>query len=357
MYFCTSFILENENLESIIVKIMKISENYSLLKHNTFGLDVKTRWFVEYENEADLQKLLSDEYFFSQAIIHIGQGSNLLFLGDYTGVVLHSLIHNIEIVREEENHVWIKAGAGIDWDSFVAHCVEKGWGGIENLSLIPGEVGASAVQNIGAYGVEVCDVIEEVHIYKVETGEKQILKNEDCKYAYRHSIFKEETHKGKFFITDVIYKLSKLPVYHLEYGNLKTVLTGKEISLKTIRDAVMAIREAKLPHPKALGNAGSFFMNPYIYKVYYEELRKKYPDIPCYPVDEKTVKIPAAWLIDQCGLKGKTIGRAAVHEKQALVIINKGGATANDIASLASFVCDEVKEKFGIELQREVLFV
>ena len=336
---------------------MKISENYSLLNHNTFGLDIKTRWFVEYENEADLQKLLSDEYFFSQPFIHIGQGSNLLFLGDYPGIVVHSLIQGIEIVKEDDNYIWVKAGAGVDWDNFVAHCVEKGWGGVENLSGIPGEAGASAVQNIGAYGAEVCDTITEVHTYNIVSGEKQLFKNEDCAFAYRHSIFKEDAYRGKYFITHVVYKLSKQPVYNLEYGNLKTVLAGKEINLKTIRDAVMAIRKAKLPDPEEWGNAGSFFMNPYVGITQYERLRKKYPDIPSYPVNEKVVKIPAAWLIEQCGLKGKTIGGAAIHEKQPLVIINKGGATADDIASLASLVCDEVKEKFGIELQREVLFV
>ncbi|MDR0232041.1 MAG: UDP-N-acetylmuramate dehydrogenase [Dysgonamonadaceae bacterium] len=336
---------------------MKISENYSLLKHNTFGLDIKTRWFVEYENEEDLQKLLYDEYFFSQPFIHIGQGSNLLFLGDYSGIVVHSLIQGIEVVKEEENHVWIKAGAGVEWDSFVAYCAEKGWGGIENLSGIPGEVGASAVQNIGAYGVEVCDTITEVHTYNIVTGEKQIFKNEDCKFTYRHSIFKEETHRGKHFVTHVIYKLSKQPVYNLDYGYLKTVLDGKDVNLKTIREAVISIRDAKLPDPKKLGNAGSFFMNPYICMAHYEGLKEKYPDIPSYPVDGKVVKIPAAWLIEQCGLKGKTIGHAAIHEKQPLVIINKGEATADDIASLASLVCDEVKKKFSIELQKEVLFI
>ena len=336
---------------------MKISENYSLLKHNTFGLDIKTRWFVEYENEEDLQKLLSDEYFFSQPFIHIGQGSNLLFLGDYSGIVVHSSIQGIEIEKEEENHVWIKAGAGVEWDNFVAYCVEKGWGGIENLSGIPGEVGASAVQNIGAYGVEVCDTITEVHTYNIVTGEKQIFKNEDCKFSYRHSIFKEETHKGKYFVTYVIYKLSKQPVYNLGYGYLKTVLDGKDVNLKTIREAVISIRDAKLPDPKKLGNAGSFFMNPYICMAHYEGLKEKYPDMPSYPVDGKVVKIPAAWLIEQCGLKGKTIGGAAIHEKQPLVIINKGEATADDIASLASLVCEEVKAKFNIELQKEVLFI
>ena len=336
---------------------MKIFENYSLLKHNTFGLDIKTRWFVEYEDESDLEKLLSDEYFFSMSFIHIGQGSNLLFLGDYPGVVVHSSIKNIEILDENENDIRIKVGAGVDWDDFVAYCVSKGWGGIENLSLIPGEVGASAVQNIGAYGVEACDTLIEVHTYNVETGEKQLFRNEDCKFAYRHSIFKEEDYKGKNFIAYLVYKLSKKPVYNLEYGNLKEILDGKEVNLQTIRDAIISVRESKLPDPKTFGNAGSFFMNPYVCVAHYEELLKKYPNIPSYPVNEKVVKIPAAWLIEQCKLKGKTIGGAAIHDKQALVIINNGTATADDIASLASLVCDTVKEKFGIELNREVLFV
>ena len=336
---------------------MKISENYSLQKHNTFGLDIKTRWFVEYEDENDLQKLLSDEYFFSIPFIHIGQGSNLLFLDDYPGTVLHSLIQGISVIREDKNFVWVKAGAGVDWDNFVAYCVTQGWGGIENLSLIPGEVGASAVQNIGAYGMEVCDTIEEVHTYKVETGEKQIFKNEDCKFAYRHSIFKEDEYKGKFFVVYVVYKLSKCPVYNLEYGNLKEFLVSKNINLQTIRETVIDIREKKLPNPKIIGNAGSFFMNPFVCMEHYKSLQKKYPDIPSYPVNENLVKIPAAWLIDSCGLKNKSVGAAAVHEKQALVIINKGGASPQDITSLASIICKTVKEKFDIDLQREVYYV
>ncbi len=340
-----------------IYQRMKISENYSLLKHNTFGLDVKTRWFVEYENEGDLQKLLSDEYFFSLPFLHIGRGSNLLFLDDYPGIILHSLIQGIEVVKEDENSVWVESGAGVEWDSFVAHCVSKAWYGVENLSLIPGEVGASAVQNIGAYGTEVSDTITAVHAYNVETGEKETFEKEDCGFAYRHSIFKDKKYSGKYFITSVVYKLSKQPVYNLEYGNLKDILAGKDVNLGSIRNTVISIRESKLPNPKEMGNAGSFFMNPYVDIVYYKNLKKKYPDIPHYPVNEEFVKIPAAWLIDRCGLKGKKIGGATVHEKQALVIVNTGSATANDIASLASLVCDNVKEKFGIELQREVLFV
>jgi len=336
---------------------MKILENYSLLKHNTFGLDVKTRWFVEYENESDLQKLLSDEYFYSLPFLHIGQGSNLLFLDDYPGIIIHSLIQSIKVVKEDDNFVWVEAGAGIEWDNFVAYCVDNDWGGIENLSLIPGEVGASAVQNIGAYGVEACDTITKVNAYNVETGEKETFQNEDCEFAYRHSIFKEEKYRGKYFITSVVYKLSKQPVYNLEYGNLKETLADKPVNLKRIREAVVSIRESKLPDPEKQGNAGSFFMNPYISIAHYESLKKKYPDMPHYPVNREVVKIPAAWLIDRCGLKGKAMGGAAIHEKQPLVIVNRGSATANDIASLASLVYDGVKGKFGIELQREVLFV
>ncbi len=335
---------------------MNIFENYSLLKHNTFGLDVKTRWFVEYESEEDLLKLLSDEYFFSQPYFHIGQGSNLLFLDDYNGVIVHSNIQGIEILKEDEFQVHLKVGAGVDWDFFVSHCVENDWGGIENLSLIPGEVGASAVQNIGAYGVEACETISEVHAYSIETGEKRIFKNEDCQFAYRHSIFKSEL-RGKYFITHVIFRLSKKPIYKLEYGNLKNMLADKEINLQTVRNTVITIRESKLPDPKVFGNAGSFFMNPYICIEHYEGLKKRVPDIPHYPVNDEVVKIPAAWLIEQCGLKGKTIGNASVHEKQPLVIINKGNASANDIADLAKLVCREVYDKFKIELHPEVFYV
>ena len=336
---------------------MRIHENYSLLNHNTFGLDVKTRWFVEYESEDDLQRLLRDEYFFSQTFWHIGQGSNLLFLGDFSGIIIHSAIKGIELQNEDENHVFLKVGAAEDWDSFVAHCVRNGWGGIENLSLIPGEVGASAFQNIGAYGVEASDYIEEVHTYCIRTGEKRIFTKEECKYSYRHSFFKETENRGLYYITHVVYKLSKRPAFQLDYGNLRNSIEGKEITLQTVRDAVISIRESKLPDPKILGNAGSFFMNPYICIAHYEGLKKKYPSIPYYPVNEETVKIPAAWLIDQCGLKGKMVGGAAIYESQPLVIINRNHATGEDITRLAEEVQRAVKEKFAIELQPEVNYI
>jgi UDP-N-acetylmuramate dehydrogenase len=336
---------------------MRIYENYSLLKHNTFNLDVKTRWFVEYESEADLQKLLKDEYFFSQPFWHIGQGSNLLFLSDFNGVIIHSAIKGMEVLEENEHQVRLKVGASEVWDSLVEYCVEKGWGGIENLSLIPGEVGASACQNIGAYGVEASDCIAEVHAYALETGEKRIFTNEDCDYSYRNSFFKKPENKGLYYITHVIYRLSKQPEFKLDYGNLKSRLEGKDVNLQTVREAVISIRESKLPDPKKLGNAGSFFMNPYLCMSHYEGLKKKYPDIPHYPVDEEVVKISAAWLIDRCGLKGKTVGGAAIHENQPLVIVNQGNATGEEIALLAEEVRRTVYEKFKIELQPEVIYI
>lgn len=336
---------------------MRIEQNYSLLKHNTFNLEVKTRWFVEYENETDLQNLLRDEYFFSQTFWHIGQGSNLLFLSDFNGVIVHSAIKGIETIKEDEESVWLKVGASEDWDSFVEYCVSKGWGGIENLSLIPGEVGASAFQNIGAYGVEAADRIEEVHAYFLENGEKKVFTNEQCKYSYRHSFFKEKENKGLYYITHVVYKLDKKPSFSLEYGNVKTLLEGKEINLRTIREAIISIRETKLPDPKLTGNAGSFFMNPYISIEHYEKLKVNFPEMPHYPIDEEKVKVPAAWLIDKAGLKGYSLGGAAVSEQQPLVLINKNNATGEDIKLLAEDVQNKIKELFDIELRPEVNFI
>jgi UDP-N-acetylmuramate dehydrogenase len=336
---------------------MYIYENYSLLKHNTFNLDVKTRWFVEYESEDDLQKLLSDEYFLSQPFWHIGQGSNLLFLGDFEGVIIHSAIKGIEVLKEDETHIWLKTGAAEIWDSFVEYCVEKKWGGIENLSSIPGEAGSSAYQNIGAYGVEASNCICEVHTYSLKTKEKRIFTNKECDYSYRHSFFKKPENKGLYYITHVVYRLSKQPEFKLNYGDLKSYLDGKEINLQTVREAIISIRESKLPNPKILGNAGSFFINPYMCIPHYESLKKKYPDIPYYPVNDEVVKTSAAWLIDQCGLKGKTMGGAAVYEKQPLVIVNKKNATGEEIAHLAEEIRKAVYEKFKVELQSEVIYI
>ena len=335
---------------------MKIEENYSLLSHNTFGIKANTRWFISYDSEEELQKILSDEYFQSLPFLHIGSGSNLLFLSDYEGIVLHSAIPDIEIVAEDEKTVELKVGAGCIWDEFVQYATNKGWGGTENLSGIPGEVGASAVQNIGAYGSEVKDLIVSIEVYDVLTKEKRQILNTECGYAYRQSRFKNEW-KDKYIITSVIFSLLKQPQYNIEYGNLRELLSGKEVTLQTIRDAVIAIRDSKLPNPKIDGNAGSFFMNPYVEKDHYEVLKQKYPNMPSFPVSEKQVKIPAAWLIEQCGLKGFQMGKAAVHDKQPLVLVNKGGAVGQEIADLALHVQDTVYQKFGITISPEVIYI
>lgn len=335
---------------------MKIWENYSLLHHNTFGLDVSTRIFIEYESEEDIKKLLSDEYFLSQPFFHIGEGSNLLFLNDYDGIILHSLMKQISVEKEDTDYVWVKVGSGTKWDDFVAFAVDNNWGGLENLSLIPGEAGASAVQNIGAYGSEVKDRITEVITYEVKTGEKYVFTQPECRFAYRKSIFKEEL-KNQYIISEVVFRLDKKPVFNIEYGNLKEMLSNSEMSLKNVRNAVISIRENKLPDTKIIGNAGSFFMNPYICREHYEGLKKNYPNIPSYPVSGEVVKIPAAWLIEQCGLKGISLGNAGVYEKQPLVLVNKGGATGHEIALLAEKVREAVKQKFSIEIEPEVAYI
>ncbi|MDH8701383.1 UDP-N-acetylmuramate dehydrogenase [Dysgonomonadaceae bacterium PH5-43] len=336
---------------------MIIQDNYSLQQHNTFNLDIKTRWFVQYDSEEELKRLLSDEYFFSQSFWHIGQGSNLLFLDDFNGVIVHSGIKGIEKIKEDDDSVWLKVGAAEVFDSFVSYCVDNGWGGIENLSLIPGEVGASAFQNIGAYGVEAADCIEEVHTFCLKSGEKKIFLKEECNYSYRNSFFKEDANRGLYYITYVVYRLHKTPNYKLDYGNVRQRLEGKEINLKNIRQAVIDIRKEKLPDHKVWGNAGSFFTNPYVSNEKLKELQALYTDMPFYTYNKDSVKIPAAWLIEQCGLKGLEYGGAAIYEKQPLVIINKNNATGNDIALLAEEVRTAVINKFGIELMPEVNYI
>lgn len=336
---------------------MLIKSNFSLLEYNTFGIDVRADYFVEYDSVQDLQTALKSEIVNENKILHIGGGSNLLFLSDFKGVVLHSAIHLIEKVKESDNSVYLQVGSGVVWDDFVAFCVDNGWGGVENLSLIPGEVGASAVQNIGAYGVEVQDVIVEVNTVEIETAQPQIFSAAACKYGYRESVFKNEL-KGKYIITSVVFKLDKTPIFKLNYQHLEEeVLKCGEVNLQNIRQTIIAVRESKLPNTKVLGNAGSFFMNPVISKSQFVLLQEKYPNIPHYFVSETEEKIPAGWLIDQCGWKGKQIGNAGVHDKQALVLVNRGGATGTQIVYLAEQIQASVKETFGIDLHAEVNYI
>lgn len=331
---------------------MKIIDNCPLKERHTFGMDVKADRLIEFANEDELKSALTGAV---KPLLFMGGGSNLLFLNNYSGTVLHSVIDNINIVAEDDNSVSVRVGSGVVWDDFVAYCVEKGWWGVENLSLIPGEVGASAVQNIGAYGVEVKDVLQSIEAISVDDLSKRIFTNAECNYAYRDSIFKKSL-KGKYVITYVTYRLSKTANPNIGYGALKSVL-AENPSLKEIRDAIIAVRNSKLPDPKVYGNAGSFFMNPVIPMEQFVALQSRYPDIPSYPASDGYIKVPAGWLIEKSGWKGKSLGNAAVYEKQALVLINRGGATGMEVKHLADTVIADIKEIFGITLHAEVNYI
>lgn len=319
---------------------------------NTFGLDVKAGRWLEYASVEELKALIAEGQI-SSPYLHVGSGSNLLFLGDFEGTVLHSAIRSIELVNQDAEKVWLRVGAGVIWDDFVAYCVERGYYGAENLSLIPGEVGASVVQNIGAYGVEVKDLISCVETVDVH-GDKRVFGVEECGYAYRNSVFKRPDMKS-FFVTHVTFALNKAEQYTLNYGTIRQELEKyPQIDLATVRQVIVSIRESKLPDPKVLGNAGSFFMNPIVPRAKYETLLQEYPSMPSYQVDATHVKIPAGWMIEQCGWKGKSLGNAAVHDKQALVLVNCGGATGADIVALSDAVRAAVREKFGVEIHPEV---
>lgn len=337
---------------------MKELYNCSLLPYNTFGMDVKASRFVEYASVEELRGLWNAEREAVARALHIGGGSNLLFTSDYEGLILHSAIKGYTVVKETEEEVEVRVGAGEVWDDFVAYTVANGWYGAENLSLIPGEVGASAVQNIGAYGVEAKDLIVSVDTFGLETGEERRFMREECRYAYRESVFKQEL-KGKYAVTFVTYRLKKHPVFHLEYGNIRAELEkqGCQVDLENVRRIIIAIRQAKLPDPKVLGNAGSFFMNPVVPKMQFEALLAQYPDMPHYPVDDAHVKIPAGWMIDRCGWKGKRVGHAGVHEKQALVLVNCGGATGKEVMHLAEEIVASVRERFGVTIRPEVNYI
>lgn len=328
---------------------------YSLLSHNTFGIDVSAARFLEYASVEELQQQIAQGAV-TTPFLHIGGGSNLLFTKDYDGLILHSCIEGIEVTEEDERTVSVRVGAGVVWDDFVAYCVAHGWYGAENLSLIPGEVGAGAVQNIGAYGVEVKDLITAVETVNIQ-GDQRVYSIEECGYAYRNSIFKRPENKS-VFITYVRFRLSKEEYYTLDYGTIRQEL-GKypELTLPVVRKVIIDIRESKLPDPKVMGNAGSFFMNPIVSKEKLLALRQEYPQIPYYELADGQVKIPAGWMIDQCGWKGKSLGPAAVHDKQALVLVNRGGAKGSDIIALSDAVRASVREKFGIDIHPEVNFV
>ena len=335
--------------------MIRFFENHSLKQHNTFGIDAKAKFFFEFTEPQDLTEFLeANQSWREEKLIVLGEGSNVLFLNDFDGLVIHPKVPGITSVYEDRHNEWFEVGAGEIWDEFVQHAVTLGVGGIENLSLIPGLVGAAPVQNIGAYGQEVCAVIEKVKGYDLEKGAPAEYSVEECKFAYRNSIFKSYL-KNKFIITSVIFKLDKFPEFNLKYGQLdEKVKEMGEVNLRNIRKSVVEIRESKLPDTNELGSAGSFFKNPQVENAHVKKLKSKYPGIPIYKGENDTSKLAAGWLIEQAGWKGKRIGDAGVHEQQALVLVNYGKASGSEIYSLSEKIRQAVKDKFGVELEREV---
>lgn len=335
---------------------MKDIKDYSLFSHNTFGIKAKCDRFIEFNSvEEIVDTLKSGLTEADQPLLLLGGGSNLLLTGDYHGTVLHSAIHGREIT-DKDSYVLLRCGSGETWDDVVAFAVANNWHGMENLSLIPGEVGASAIQNIGAYGAEAKDIIEKVEAVEIATGKQVSFKNADCGYLYRQSKFKNEW-RNKYFITYVTYRLSRKFTPILDYGNIRSALSNKGISVPSpqqLRQTIIEIRQSKLPDPKIEGNAGSFFMNPIVGVDKFKELSENNASIPHYVVDADHIKVPAGWLIEQCGWKGKTIGRVGVYPKQSLVLVNKGGATGKEVLDLCNAIRKDVSRRFDVDIKPEV---
>lgn len=334
---------------------MRDENDYSLLRHNTFGIDVRCRRFLEFatlEEAGQVAAMLREG---DGQFLIVGAGSNLLLTGDYEGTVVRSAIRGITTLHSPEG-ISLTCGSGETWDDVVAWTVGQGFADLANLSLIPGDVGASAVQNIGAYGAEACQFISKVRAVEIATGCVVDIPAGECRYGYRDSRFKHEW-KNKYLVTHVVYRLDDDYRPHLDYGNIRSELERRNVGCPTpqqLRQVVVDIRRAKLPEPQVMGNAGSFFMNPVIARDRFETLAARYPEMPHYYVSEELEKIPAGWLIDQCGWKGRSMGRAAVYDKQALVLVNLGGATGQDIVGLYRAIQEDVAGKFGIELKPEV---
>jgi len=335
--------------------MLQIQEHVSLKNFNTFGIDVSARYFVEIGHEDELVELFMDPQWLQMERLVLGGGSNMLFVNDFDGLVIRMNIRGIEH-RINHNEVFVEAGAGEVWNDLVNFCVAREYAGIENLSLIPGSVGASPIQNIGAYGVELKDVFYSCQAFEIATGTFKKFTNEDCRFGYRDSIFKNEL-KEKYIITSVKFKLSLIPNLNLKYGAIEQELTNRGITNPTIKDisqVVSHIRVSKLPDPSTIGNAGSFFKNPVITADQFEHVRSKFPEVVNYPAGNDLVKLAAGWLIEQCGWKGKVVGHTGTWKNQALVLVNHGEATGEEVYSFSSQIIDSVYRKFGVLLDREV---
>ncbi len=339
---------------------MNIYENISLKPYNTFGIDVTARHFAKFTSTDELNELFSlpqvnDE----RPPLIIGGGSNILLTKNYNGLVAKNEMQGIELINEDKQYYYVRAAAGENWHRFVLHCIENNFAGVENLSLIPGNTGASPMQNIGAYGVEIKDVFYDLEAYNIREKKIQVFSAEDCEFGYRESVFKRK-YKGQFIITGVTFRLNKQPVFNISYGAIQQELEKmgvEELSVKAISDAVINIRRSKLPDPKEIGNAGSFFKNPTIPAPQFENLKENFPAIVGFPLNENEVKVAAGWLIEQCGWKGYRKGDAGCHAKQALVLVNYGNARGEEVYNLSTEIMKSVESRFGIVLEREVNIV
>jgi len=336
-----------------------LQKNVNLASFNTLNVSAEASLFFSVTSVQQLQKILRETPYKNYPLFVLGEGSNVLFVHDFEGLILHMNIPGKEITEENENYIRLKIGAGENWHETVCYCVENGWGGIENLSLIPGSVGAAPIQNIGAYGVELEDVFDSLGAVHIESGQRKVFTGKECEFGYRDSIFKNEL-KGKYIITDVTLKLTKEHVLNTSYGAIQNKIEEMGLTDPTIKDIseiVMGIRNSKLPDPGDLGNAGSFFKNPIISQKKYEQLKDRYPGIPGYKLSGEDIKVPAGWLIEQAGWKGKVVGNVGTYDQQALVIVNHGEASGEEILQLATDIKASVKDKFAVELVPEVNIV
>lgn len=335
---------------------MLIHNNFNLKALNTFGIESYAKHYCELNEESEFKTLLTNSVYVNSEKLILGGGSNILFTKNFDGFVLHNKIKGISIINDSNDYQIVKVGAGENWHEFVLWSIEHQLGGLENLSLIPGCVGASPMQNIGAYGVEIKDTFHQLEALDLITGDKKVFSNDDCNFGYRESIFKNKV-KNKYLITNVFFKLKKTPSINTSYGAINEELSKLNITNPTIKDvsnAVINIRQSKLPNPKELGNAGSFFKNPEIDAETHDNLKKTFPKLVSYALPGNKYKLAAGWLIEECGLKGHEVNNAAVHLKQALVLVNKGNCTGNDVLELSNYVIQKVFNKFGVNLEKEV---
>jgi len=335
---------------------MQLLENFNLKAFNTFGINVSAKMFAAFTNNHELIEILSDTTILKEQRLVLGGGSNILFTKNFDGIVLKNNLKGIELVKHDNDFYYVKCAAGEVWHELVMHCITNNYAGLENLSLIPGNVGASPMQNIGAYGVEIKDTFYELEAFHIKEKSIRKFNTEECKFGYRDSVFKREL-KNQYIITSVTFKLRKNPIFNTSYGAIETELKSMDVntlSIQAISQAVCNIRNSKLPNPKEIGNAGSFFKNPEIPKTTFEKLKTEFPNIVGYDLENGNVKCATGWLIEQCGWRGKTFGDAGVYKLQALVLVNYGNAKGNEIFELSQKIMDSVKEKFGIELEREV---